>query len=179
MSSKKHSDSAVDLNIAYEENEIQVKGIIGFAIGLTLLIVITFALMWAFLGTMEDYWRVPDNQRNPMALSDRERLPPEPRLQLAPGFGVESDHGRVNMELQAPAAEYKELKKQWDEIWKHGRKDEKTGTMSTMPIEMAKEKFLAEKPKAKSGAEAEEVLKNSRSYITEASAGRVAGETRR
>lgn len=179
MSSKKHTDSAVDLNIPYEQNEIQFKGILGFAVGLVLLIVITFALMWAFLGTLNDYWKTSDADRNPMAMSDRERLPPEPRLQLAPGFGVESEHGWVNMELQAPSTEYKELHRQWQDIWKHGEKDEKTGTMSMMPVETAKEKFLAQNPKAKTGAEAEEFYKNSRSYITEASAGRLAAEKRR
>jgi hypothetical protein len=179
MSSKKHSNSAVDLSIPYEQNEIQFKGIIGFAIGLVLLIVITFGLMWAFLGTLNDYWKIPDNEKNPMAMSDRERLPPEPRLQAAPGFGVESDRGWVNLELQKPAAEYQELKKQWEETWKHGRKDEKSGIMSVMPIEVAKEKFLAQNPKAKTGADTEETLKNSRSYFTDASAGRLAAEKRR
>ena len=179
MSSKKHSDTAVDLKVPYEQNEIQLKGIFGFAIGLVLLIVITFALMWAFLGTLKDYWKVNDSDKNPMAMSDRERLPPEPRLQLAPGFGAESEHGRVNMELQAPSAEYKELRKQWEEIWKHGRKDEKTGMVSIMPIEMAKEKFLAQSVKAKSGPEAEEVGKNARSFVSDSSAGRLASEKRR
>ena len=104
MSSKKHTDSAVDLNIPYEQNEIQFKGIVGFAVGLVLLIVVTFALMWAFLGGMKDMSKQYADPANPMAMSDRERLPPEPRLQLAPGFGVESDHGWVNMELQASSS---------------------------------------------------------------------------
>ncbi len=116
---------------------------------------------------------------NPLAMSDRERLPPEPRLQLAPGFGVESDHGWMNMELQAPAAEYHELRKQWEETWKHGRRDEKTGTISVMPVEMAKEKFLAQNPKAKSDPAADEAMKNSRSYFTDTSSGRLAAEKRR
>jgi hypothetical protein len=179
MSSKKHSKSAIDLNIPYEQNDIQLKGIIGFAIGLFLLIVVTFGLMWAFLGTLNDYWKMPDSEKNPMAMSDKERLPPEPRLQAAPGFGVESEKGWVNLELQKPAAEYLELKKQWEATWKHGQKDEKTGTVSVMPIEKAKEKFLAGNPKAKTEADAGEILKNSRSYVTDASSGRVAGEKRR
>lgn len=179
MSSKKHSDNAIDLNIPYEQNEIQLRGVIGFAIGLVLLILITFALMYALRGTLQDYWETDNAQRNPMAMSERERLPPEPRLQAAPGFGVESDHGRVNLELLPPAAEYNELKKQWEVTWKHGQKDEKTGMMSMMPIEMAKQKLLAQNPKAKSGADAEAALNNSRLYMTDASSGRVAAEKRR
>ena len=83
------------------------------------------------------------------------------------------------MELQAPAAEYSELKKQWDELWKNGQKDKKTGMMTIMPIEMAKEKFLAEHVKAKSGADAEKSLKDSHMFISDASSGRLASESRR
>jgi len=179
MSLPIEGNDGVDRNRPYEENQIGLKGILGFAIGLFLLIVITFALMWAFLAVLNDNAKENADAKNPMGMSDRERLPPEPRLQLAPGFGVESEKGRVNMELQAPSAEYKELRKQWEEIWKHGRKDEKTGMMTIMPVEMAKEKFLAQNVKAKSGPEAEEFFKNSRSYVTDASAGRLASEKRR
>lgn len=179
MSAKKHSDNAVDLNIPYEQNEIQLKGIFGFAIGLFLLIVITFALMWAFLGALNDNARENAGPKNPLGKSDRERLPPEPRLQLAPGFGVESEKGWVNMELLPPAAEYNELKKQWDELWEHGQKDKKTGIVTIMPIETAKQRFLAENVKAKSGADAEMLLVDSRSIISDSSAGRLASESRK
>lgn len=176
MSSKKQGNDSIDYDKTYEANEIGLKGIIGFAIGLVLLIVITFGLMYAFLGALEENNQENAGPANPMIMSDKERLPPEPRLQTAPGFGVEFDKGRVNLELQAPQAEYRELRKQWDEILKHGRKDEKTGVMSIMPIEMAKEKFLAQNVKARSGADVEEFYENSRSLISDSSAGRLASE---
>src|SRR4051812_30711096 len=97
MSSAKYDNDAIDLNTPYEENEIRLKGIIGFGIGLVLLIVITFGLMWALLSVLKDNFYEPSS--NPMAMTEREKLPPEPRLQLAPGFGVESEKGRVNLEL--------------------------------------------------------------------------------
>ncbi len=178
MSSKKHSNAA-EQNAPYEQNEIQLKGILGFAVGLFLLIVITFALMWALLGAMKDYSRETADPANPMAMKEKERLPPEPRLQLAPGFGVESERGWVNMELQAPAAEYIEMKKQWEDLWEHGQKDKKTGVVSMMPIEKAKERFLAENVKAKSGADAEKFFKDSHSIVSDSSAGRLASESRR
>ncbi|MBK9529557.1 MAG: hypothetical protein IPO41_14890 [Acidobacteria bacterium] len=71
-----------------------------------LLIVVTFGLMWALLNVMKDYSRETAGPANPMAQTDRERLPPEPRIQAAPGFGVQSDKGWVNMELSAPQSEY-------------------------------------------------------------------------
>ncbi|MEO6656035.1 MAG: hypothetical protein ABIO36_08115 [Pyrinomonadaceae bacterium] len=179
MSSQKHIDSVTDLNKPYEENEIQLKGIFGFAIGLFLLIVVTFGLMWAFLNVLKDYTRENAGPVNPMAMSEKEHLPPEPRLQLAPGFGVDSEKGRINMELGAPQAEYRELHKQWLQIWEHGLKDEKTGAVTMMSIDEAKEKFLEQNVKAKSGADAEKIFNDSRSYISDSSAGRVASEKRR
>jgi hypothetical protein len=176
MATKKHTDTVAELNKPYEENEIQLKGIFSFAVGLVLLIVVTFGLMWAMLGVLEDYFK--SDTTNPMAMSDKERLPPEPRLQLAPGFGVESDKGKVNMELGIPQAEYRELRKQWDELLEHGRKDAKTGMMSVMPIDEAKEKFLKQNVKAKSGADAEAALAASREFVSEAGAGRTSQKRR-
>jgi hypothetical protein len=176
--SKKHTDTAVDLNIPYEQNEIQMKGIIGFAIGLTLLIVVTFGLMWALLNVLKDYAE-EGKAVNPVAQNERERLPPEPRLQGAPGFGVDSPKGRVNMELGAPQAEWWELERQYKEVWEKGQKDPNTGTVVVMPINEAKEKFLAQGVKAKSGPEAEKLLKDSKLSISDASAGRMAADTRR
>lgn len=179
MSSKKHVDTAADLSKAYEENTIGLKGIVSFAVGLFLLIAITFGLMAAFLGVLRDNRKEEAGPANPLAMTDKERLPPEPRLQAAPGFGVDSDKGRVNLELTIPQAEYRELQKQWAHLWEFGRKDEKTGVMTAMPIHQAIDKLLEQKVKAKSGPEAEEFLVNSRSYISDSSAGRVASEKRR
>ena len=180
MSSKKHENAPPDLNKAYEENEIGLKGIFSFAIGLFLLIVITFGLMWAFLNVLKDYAKEENaKDANPMLMSEKERLPPEPRVQLAPGFGIESDKGRVNLELLAPGAEYQEYKKQSAHLLEFGRKDEKTGLVTVMPIDEAKEKFLEQKVKAKSGPDAEEFFKNSRGFISDSSAGRLASEKRR
>ena len=75
------------------------------------------------------------------------------------------------MELGIPQAEYRELNKQWQELWEHGMKDAKTGTVTVMPIEEAKAKLLGQNVKAKSGAEAEEVLSNSRKSLSDSSSG--------
>jgi hypothetical protein len=179
MSSKKHIDSAEDLNKPYEDNTIGLRGIFSFAIGLFLLIVVTFGLMYAFLRVLRDYSVENAGPVNPMLMNEKDRLPPEPRLQLAPGFGVESEKGFVNMELGAPQAEYRELAKQWRDLWEHGHKDAKTGVRTAMPIQEAKERLLSQNVKAKSGADADAILIKSRMSISDSSAGRVASETRR
>lgn len=175
----KHVNSPAELDKAYEENEIGLKGIVYFGVGLLALILITFVLMWAFLYKLKDFATENADPANPMAMTEKERLPPEPRLQAAPGFGVDSENGRVNLELMAPQSEYREVKREWDELRAKGRKDPKTGMVTMLPIEEAMTKFLASNAKAKSGADAEKAFVDSHKMISDSSAGRVASDTRR
>jgi len=179
MGSTKHEKSFVDFEMPYEQNVIGLKGIFYFGIGLFLLIVITFGLMWALLGVLEEDAKATKSSNNPMEMSDKESLPPEPRVQGAPGFGVDGPGGRVNLELRAPQSEYWELQKQWTKVWSEGMKDTKTGAVTAMPINEAKEKFLAENVKARSGADANKAVKESRMRFSDSSSGRVASEKRR
>lgn len=175
----KHESTIEDLDRPYEPNSIGLSGIVKFAVGLVILIVVTFALMKLLFSVLEQQAVENNGPRSPMALNEREQLPPEPRLQGAPGFGVESPNGRVNMELGAPQAEWRELIKQWDEARKHGNKDPKTGAQTSMSIDEAKAAFLAQNVKAKSGADAEKTAADSRKFISDASSGREASATRR
>lgn len=161
----------------YEENEVGLRGITYFGIGLLALTCTTSLLMWALLGVLESNAKDELTSDNPMMISEKERLPPEPRLQSAPGFGVDSENGRVNLELTVPQAEYIELKRQWDAALKNGQVDEKTGTVVTLPIEEAKTRFLEQPIKARSGPEAEKALEESRKIISDSSGGRLASET--
>jgi len=177
---KKHESTISELSRPYEQNVIGFGGIVKFAIGLFLLIVVTFALMWLLHGVLESNKEEEFKaQQNPMAMTDRERLPPEPRLQIAPGFGVDSPNGRVNLELLAPQAEYRELKREWDEIRERGVQDKSSGAVVAMPIEEAKEKFLEENVKAKSGPDVEHLFDESKKFISDSSSGRKATATRR
>ena len=178
MNSGKNNNSAA-FDKAYEENEIGVKGIAYFGIGLFILIVITFGLMWLLMGVLEDRAKETKSSDNPMAMSDKERLPAEPRLQAAPGFGVDGPDGRVNLELRAPQSEYWELEKQWKKEWAEGMKDSKTGAVMSMPIEKAKEIVLAQGLKSKTGPEAEKLFTESKLRFSDASAGRVATDRKR
>lgn len=169
----------MELNKPHEDNEIRLKGIIYFAVGLVGLIVVTFGLMWALLNVLKDFHKENADPANPMAMSEKEKLPPEPRLQGAPGFGIDTETGRVNLELSAPQLEYRELHKQWMELWEHGQKDSKSGMMAVMPIEEATKKFLEQKVKAKTGEQAEKFYEESKEFVSDSSAGRLASEKRR
>jgi len=179
MSAPKHERSFVDYDRTYETNLIGLRGIIYFAVGLFLLIVVTFGLMYFLLNVMEDQAIEIKDDKNPMMMNDTERLPPEPRLQTAPGFGVDSERGRVNMELRAPQSEYWELERQWEEQWTNGQKDPKTGTVITLGIEEAKKKFLEQKVKTRSGEQSQKSLDEAQRMTSYSSAGRTATDKRR
>lgn len=175
----RHEKSFVDYDKPYEQNLIGLRGIIYFGVGLFLLIVVTFGLMWALQNVMEDNARETKDQKSPLAKDETERLPPEPRLQAAPGFGVDGPNGRVDLQLKAPQSEYRELVKQWNEELRSGQKDPKTNTVITLPIDEAKKRLLEQAPKTRTGADNEKALEESRTYMSYSSSGRTRTDRRR
>ncbi len=175
----KHEKSFVNFDRAYETNLIGVRGIVYFAVGLFLLIVITFGLMYFLLNVMSDQAAAEKDARSPMAMSPQENLPPEPRLQGAPGYGVESEKGFVSLELKAPQSEYRELHDQWEKQWKDGQKDLKTGTVVTLGIEEAKNRLLQENVKTRTGEQTQKALDEAQRFVSYSSAGRTATDKRR
>jgi hypothetical protein len=176
-----HEKIIADPNQPYESNKIQLRGIIGFGVGLFALIVLTFFAMWFLLYRVLETGAEKDDAaaQRPMMMTSKEQLPPEPRLQAAPGFGVDSDKARVNLELMPPQSEYNELRKIWEEKLSKGSIDPATGTEITLPIEKAKERLLKEPPKSLSSPEAQKEFDDSRMSFSGSSAGRVASEKRR
>lgn len=175
----KHEKSFVNYDKTYETNIIGLRGVAYFGVGLVLLIVITFGLMYVLQNVMEQQAIETKDAKNPLMLSEREQLPPEPRLQAAPGYGVESENGFVNLELRAPQSEYREMERQWSKLWAEGQKDAKTGTVITLPIAEAKQKFLEENAKTRSGDQTQTILDQSRSIVSYSSSGRTATDKRR
>lgn len=178
-----HEKTFVDFDHSYEQNVVGFRGILYFGVGLFLLIVITFGLMWTLqYQVLQPQAKEADEQnRNPMALTADEKLPPEPRLQSAPGFGVDDpDAGRINLQLSEPQSEYRLLREQWEKTWTEGQKDEKTGTVISLPIDEAKKKLLEDKSiTAAKGVEAVKDLREARTIVSASSAGRMALDTKR
>ena len=177
----KHEKSFVDFDKPYEQNLIGLRGIIIFGVGLFLLIVVTFALMWVLEVQMENYAKERDREgaQNPMAQSDRDELPPDPRLQSAPGFGVDGPNGRINLELREPQAEYRELLKMWQKEWQEGQKNQQTGTVVTMPIADAKKKFLEQNSSLKTDENSKKLYEEAQTFTSYSSAGRTMTDRRR
>jgi hypothetical protein len=128
-------------DVSHEASDVNVGSIAKFVIGLFVLTVVTFVLMKLLFKVLENRAASLDPPRRPMALSEQERLPPEPRLQAAPGFGVDEGQGkRVNLQLREPQAEYNVLNKMWTEILA-GKADPRTG-QAGMPIDEAMKRVV-------------------------------------
>ena len=64
-------------------------------------------------------------------------MPPEPRLQAAPGFGVTLENGTwVNLQTTKPQAEFETLNKQWEQEL-NGQIKDASGNPTTIPINQA------------------------------------------
>jgi hypothetical protein len=107
-----------------------------FVAALTAMTILVYLGMWLLFRTYNAKAE-KEPQPGPMAMTEKERLPPEPRLQVARGFELKLENGQViNLEKREPQAEYQELRKQWEQSLKEGARDQ-TGKVVGIPIEEA------------------------------------------
>ena len=161
MAHKEHVTETPDtsyiknVDVTHEVSDVYVGGIAKFVVALAILMVAAFILMWALFVSLEKTAR--DSPRSPMA---EDRLPPEPRLQGAPGFAEELDKSVAAKETKPemsheskagtlppkdPMWEINVLRKHWDDVLENGPVD-KDGKRHGMPIEKAKEEVLKQLP---------------------------------
>jgi hypothetical protein len=132
-----------NLDVTHEASDVSVSGIAKFVLGLTVLGVVVFVLMWGLFRFLDTQEETKEPQPGPMAMSPQERLPPEPRLQAAKGFGVRLENGElVNLENKEPEAEYHVLREQWERDLKCPREQELNVLPGCVPIDQAMEKVI-------------------------------------
>ena len=133
-----------NVEVEHESSDIDVRAVVTFAVVLAISIgVVSFGLtfLFRFFNAQE---AKSEPKPGPMALKKEERLPPEPRLQAAPGFQVKLENGQtVNLEKAPPQTEYRVLRLQWEENLKTGLKDQ-SGNVVGMPIDAAIDKVVSE-----------------------------------
>ena len=132
-----------NVEVTHETSDIDVKAVLTFVVVLTLATAAVSAGMWLLFNYFNAQ-EAKEPKRGPMALTKKEnRLPPEPRLQAAPGFELKLEDGQIkNLEKAQPQAEYDELRKQWDENLRTGLKDQ-SGNVVGMPIQDAMNKIIS------------------------------------
>jgi hypothetical protein len=177
----------VDTSKGYEKNDIELRGIVLTVVALFITCVLAFWLMYILQVQMDKAWEESDKKdSSPMAMKPEEKLPPEPRLQGAPGFGVDGPKGRINLELKDPRSEMWELRKIWAEEEKNGQKidvmkdGKPTGEVKivTLPIAEAKKQLLAQGIKTISDEEGKKNAAESVKIYSSSSSGRTATEKR-
>ena len=133
-----------NVDVTHELSDVNVPGILKFVGALVVMTVVVYVLMWllfGFFNAQEDK-RDRESPPGPMAMTEQESLPPEPRLQAAKGFGVKLENGEwLNLEKREPQAEYDVLRKQWEHLLREGSKDH-SGNTVILPIEQAMQKVV-------------------------------------
>jgi len=154
-----------NIDVTHEQSDVQVGGIVKFIIGLSILTIVTFvALLGLFMLFQKTATQSEqETHRSPIAMSGEERLPPEPRLQGAPGFAQKLEKANPNEhpepkrpgEIEPPKEpmwEIKALKDQWKYVLENGPTDA-NGQKFGMPIEQAKEEALKQLTEKKQAAD--------------------------
>jgi hypothetical protein len=137
-------------DVAHEESDVAVRPLLWFVGGLTLFTAITclaMLLMFKFFQAREE---AEELAPSPLARQGAERLPPEPRLQLAPGWEVETDGRRQDLSYAAkdrgyvpqPWSEWILVNEEWQhELKEYGWADEQAGT-ARIPVSRAIDLYL-------------------------------------
>jgi len=147
-----------NVDVTHETSDVYVRGIATFIAGLTIMTIAVYLLMWGMFKVLYSQEENRDEPPSPMAMSSKERLPPEPRLQSAPGFGEglekqarakegegSKDH-KQTPEPKDPLWEIKVLREHWKMTLEQGVKDQ-NGNFVVLPIEEAKKELLKEQSK--------------------------------
>ena len=162
-----------NVEVTHETSDINVNGVLTFVIALTVLTIAVYIGMLLLFNHFQGQAQA-EPKAGPMALKQDERLPPEPRLQAAPGFEVTlSDGSKVELEKREPQAEYRTVLDQWNKELKGEIKDA-SGNPTSIPIDEAIKKVLAGNGlPVRSGATASKLEDYAVSVPTAASSGRV------
>src|SRR5438552_3419599 len=161
MSDSKHREHVTEtpdvsyiqnVDVTHETSDVYVSGIVKFLVGLSVLTIATFLLTWGLFRAFQN--QATETPRSPMAQTEKDRLPPEPRLQGAPGFAedLEKTTATRNEEsgnaITAGAVQPKDalyeisiLRRHWNDVLANGPVDQ-NGKRYGMPIEKAKEEVL-------------------------------------
>lgn len=142
-----------NVDVTHETSDVNVPALLKFVLALTVMTALVYVLMvflFNFLNTQEEQ---NEPRAGPMAMSEKERLPPEPRLQSAPGFAEDLSKSRGDSTSESPKDalwEIRVLREQWQRDLNEGPKDQSGRTLG-MPIEAAMQKYVADQ-NAKAGA---------------------------
>ena len=131
-----------NVEVTHETSDVNVRAVLTFGAWLAITTIVVGVGVWLLFKFFNQQQAKEAPRPGPMALSPKERLPPEPRLQTARGFEVRLENGQiVRSRNAAPQEEYRVLRRQWEENLRTGLKDQ-SGNVVGMPIEEAMKKIV-------------------------------------
>lgn len=137
-------------DVAHEESDVAVRPLLWFVGGLTFFTIVVCVAMLVMFMYFQSREESLELEPSPLARRGEERLPPEPRLQLAPGWEVKTDDGRRHDlsygaqtdHVPQPWSELIIVEEQWHyELAEYGWADQQAGT-ARIPIEQAMRVYL-------------------------------------
>jgi hypothetical protein len=137
-------------DVAHEESDVAVRPLLWFVGGLTFFTLITCLAMLLLFKFFQGREEAEELAPSPLARQGAERLPPEPRLQLAPGWEVEADGKRRDLSYSAvnagyvpqPWSEWILVNEEWQrELKEYGWADQQAGT-ARIPVDRAIDLYL-------------------------------------
>ena len=138
-------------DVAHEESDVAVRPLLWFVGGLTVFTIVVCVAMFLMFEYFRGREESQELQASPLARRGEERLPPEPRLQLAPGWEVRGGDGRRHDLSYAnpnagyvpqPWSEYLIVNEEWRrEMETYGWPDQQAATLRA-PVEQAMRVYL-------------------------------------
>jgi hypothetical protein len=128
--------------VGHEGSALKIGPVVWFMIGLSVATVIVFLLMIGLFNAFTNRAGKSEDRPSPLA-SERQKLPPEPRLQLAPSSTEQLEDKRApNIKEDHPLQEMKRVRAEEDaKLSSYGWVDEKNGVVH-IPIDDAKRLLL-------------------------------------
>jgi hypothetical protein len=147
-------------DVAHEESDVAVRPLLWFVGGLTFFTIITCVAMLLLFKFFQGREESQELAPSPLARQGAERLPPEPRLQLAPGWEVTNDagkrqdlsYGTQTNYVPQPWSEWILVNREWQhELKEYGWADQQAGT-ARIPVERAMDLYIERHARQPQGA---------------------------
>jgi hypothetical protein len=127
------NDTPKNPAVGYEHTGVELGPILKFAAALVILGIVAFTLLWGLLGILQHQNASTGTPPRVLARGEQERLPPEPRLQMAPGSTTA---------LKTPDYETKQVEQQWNsELNSYGWIKKDSGVVR-IPVDEAEKLLL-------------------------------------
>lgn len=142
-------------DVAHEESDVAVRPLLWFVGGLTVFTLVTCLAMYLMFQFFKGREESQELAASPLARQGEERLPPEPRLQLAPGWKVEAGGKTQDLSYSTdnagyvpqPWSEWLLVNEEWQrELEGYGWADQQAGTVR-IPVKDAIDRYLERRAK--------------------------------